>query len=393
MVTPPNLETQLRSANVGDDLINLLCVEDNLDVQSFGLLALTLHELDTRMQSIAEELLRELSRKEIITLLQIWTNANAKETVASPANDHQPHMSSGNAASSWAETFPPKLTGSAIRQLRLDYESSYPSELLPGPRLLALTHAQLSKKEWKWIHWRMRLSQSQHDNHVSTRPKKLAKIESLAMQDLILDDVPQRELPTQLGIAQLTQLLTLQAVAIALCKGAHLHVLKQYVQKFVRLATTRYDADANLRGPNTQEMMHADQMIWQKNSDLFNLRDWTLDDCFHELTDVRSDLEALLQPRPMSRAPAPSQPAKGKGKGSKGKGKFKSKQQPTATVRQQWVTEMQKDGKNSTLCLRFNQGTCKDPQCRYAHACCVAKPNGQACGGSHSALQHNATPH
>ena len=224
MATPPNLETQLRSANVGDDLINLLCVEDNLDVQSFGLLALTLHELDTRMQSIAEELLREFSRKEIITMRQIWTNANAKETVASPANDHQPHMSSGNAASSWAETFPPKLTGSAIRQLRLDYESSYPSELLdsdnmPGPRLLALTHAQLSKKEWKWIHWRMRLSQSQHDNHVSTRPKKLAKIESLAMQDLILDDVPQRELPTQLGIAQLTQLLTLQAVAIAHAKG------------------------------------------------------------------------------------------------------------------------------------------------------------------------------
>ena len=50
------------------------------------------------------------------------------------------------------------------------------------------------------------------------------------MTELLLDEVPSRDLPSQMGIAQLTQVLMLQAFAIALCKGAHLHVLKTYGQ-------------------------------------------------------------------------------------------------------------------------------------------------------------------
>ena len=145
-------------------------------------------------------------------------------------------------ASGWSETFPAKLDANMLRQMQLDFETAYPSERLdpnsmPGARLLALTAHQLKKGEWKWIPWTMRLSQSQHELHVSNRPKKLAKLESIQMTELLLDEVPSRDLPSQMGIAQLTQVLMLQAFAIALCKGAHLHVLKTYVAKFVRLAT------------------------------------------------------------------------------------------------------------------------------------------------------------
>eukprot|EP00435_Cladocopium_sp_Y103_P000608 s5486_g1.t1 len=365
MAAPLSLDDQLRTGGVGEDLIQLLCVTDGITLEAFPYLALSLTELDNRMSSLAEEFMRELTRKEVIVLRQIWTQTNQTQVAKAMSSNTQTPEASQTAAMSWADTFPAKLTGATLKQLRLDFESSYPSELLdsdnmPGPRLLAITQAQISKREWKWVHWKIRLSQSQHDNHQSTRLKKLAKVKSLAMQDLILDDVPQRDLPQQLGIAQLTQLLMLQAVAIALCKGAHLHVLKLYVQKFVRLATTRYEGDTSLRSPNTQEMMAADQAIWQKIADLFNLRDWTLDDAVHELTEVRGDLEALLQPRPSMRSSMPVQSVKGKGKGSKGKSKSKGKQ--SASSRPQWVTELQKDGQTQTLCLRYNQGSCRDPQ-------------------------------
>ena len=393
-----SLEAQLRTAGAEEDLIALICETDGMDASSFGLLALSLQELDAHMESFKSELSRDLSRKEIVALRQVWL-ALQKAPFDTKNESKKPDAEAPAVAQSWNDTFPPKLTSDSMRQLRLAFESSYPSELLdadnfPGPRLLALTHSQLSKKEWRWIPWKVRLSQSQHDNHSSARPKKVAKLETLSLQDLVLDDIPQRELPHQLGIAQLTQILMLQATAIALCKGAHLHVLKQYVQKFVRLATTRYDPETSSRNLNTQEMIHADQTIWQKISDLYNLRDWTLDDCVHEFTEVRNNMEALLQPRPVVKQTSSlTSLSKGKGKSkSKSKGKKGSGSASTAP-RSQWGTEVTRDGKTQTLCLRYNQNQCRDPSCKYLHACCVMKANGRPCGGPHPASQHHATPH
>lgn len=223
-------------------------------------------------------------------------------------------------APSWAEAFPTKLSSDQFQQLQLAFETAYPSEILdchsmPGPRLLALTHHQLTKKEWKWIPWNIRLSQQQHDMHAASRPKKIAKLERFSVQDLILDDVPSRDLPIQMGIAQLTQILMLQAVAIALCKGAHLHGLKKYARKFIRLASHRYEADSGLRGPSTQEMLAADQQLWNRMAELYNLRNWTFDDCVHEFTEIRADMESLFQPRPsLKSVSSSSSSSKGKSK-------------------------------------------------------------------------------
>lgn len=180
---------------------------------------------------------------------------------------------------------------------------------------------------------------------------------------------PTRELPQQIGAAQLTQILQLHATSIALCGGAHLDTLKKYVHKFVKVAMTRYEVDTNLRGPTTKEMEAADKQIWCKIADLFNLREWSLDDAMNELTSVRSDIEALLQPRPNIKASMvanQSQASTGKGSG-KGKQKSKSK---TSQGRLPWGTELQRDGKTLTLCLRYNQKSCKNPSYKFHHACC-----------------------
>jgi hypothetical protein len=218
-------------------------LEENFDTASFAMIALTLMELDTIIKAYEADLQREFTRKEVAAFRQLWQFCQQKAQPATP----QPLAASASTAppsiaSGWSETFPAKLDADMLRQMRLDFETAYPSELLdpnsmPGARLLALTAHQLKEGEWKWIPWTMRLSQSQHELHVSNRPKKLAKLESIQMTELLLDEVPSRDLPSQMGIAQLTQVLMLQAFAIALCKGAHLHVLKTYVAKFVRLAT------------------------------------------------------------------------------------------------------------------------------------------------------------
>ena len=281
------------------------------DIRTFAMSSLSLEGFDKVIDAITQQVGRPLSIQEVASLRCVWTDCNASAPAASASSvrpapwQQQPVLSNP----SWTEVFPPKLSVETSKTLQLAFEKNYPSEILdqdslPGPRLMALTHSQLQKKEWRFIPWRYRLSCSQHDMQQSSRPHKIQRLESLAVQDLIVDDVPTQELPQQIGAgaAQLTQILQLQATSIALCSGAHLHTLKKYVHKFVKVAMTRYEADTNLRGPTTKEMEAADKQIWCKIADLFNLREWSLDDAVNELTSVRSDIEALLQPRPNIKA-------------------------------------------------------------------------------------------
>lgn len=405
-VQSPSFREVMQKHAVPLDLQDLL-VQDDFDTPSFAHIAHSMVDLDSVITQLNNDLGRELNRREVAGLRACWRYCQEQLRPSAPASSSQAATAAPvPTAPSWAEAFPQKLASDQLQQVQLAFEAAYPSEILdthttPGPRLMALTHHQLSKKEWKWIPWSIRLSQHQHDTHSASRPKKVAKLESLSVQDLILDDIPNRELPHQLGIAQLTQILMLQAVAIALCKGAHLHGLKQYAHKFIRIASTRYDSDSGLRGPNTQEMMAADQAIWSKISELYNLRAWTLDDCVHEFVEIRSDLESLLQPRPSLKASASvATSVKGKGKSKTAKGKGWGNPAPaqpsgkgSMSRRVQWITELIKENTKHTICIRFNQGLCQDPNCKYLHVCCVAKTNGQPCAQAHTAMQHSQTPH
>ena len=77
------------------------------------------------------------------------------------------------------------------------------------------------------------------------------------------------------------------------------------------------------------------------------------------------------------------------GKGGKSGGKGKD-----AAPDGKWLSTIFMEGKKHTLCMRYQNGTCKDPTtCRFLHRCAVPKPDGTACGGNHPAFQHVATPH
>ena len=81
--------------------------------------------------------------------------------------------------------------------------------------------------------------------------------------------------------------------------------------------------------------------------------------------------------------PPPERATRG-GKGKKG---------ATASAGK-WLSTLFMEGKQHTLCMRYQQGQCKDPStCRYLHRCAVPKSDGTACGGKHPASQHVGTPH
>ena len=62
------------------------------------------------------------------------------------------------------------------------------------------------------------------------------------------------------------------------------------------LAAQSLAPDSGLRAVRTQELLQADRKIWAELASLY-AEGWTLDEALRELTKVRSDLRALLQPR------------------------------------------------------------------------------------------------
>ena len=109
--------------------------------------------------------------------------------------------------------------------------------------------------------------------------------------------------------------------AIALCSGAHLRILKAFDAKVFELATQSLAQDSGLRTVHTAELLQADRKLW---SELAALRSegWSLDQALREMTKVRSDMHALLQPRAKQVIVY-----KGTGAGTgKGKGKDRKRQ-------------------------------------------------------------------
>ena len=333
-----------------------------------------------------------------------------------------------NAGSSWQESWPAKLSAERTAELRKRFEDDYPTELLdsesfPSSRLLALTSKMVADKEIRWLPWKFRLSAKAQDDSLLIRPKKLPRLTELS--DLLLDEAPSRDIhdgPASFNL--INQLLTLATNSIALCRGAHLGSLKLYQKKFLKLCFMKYESASNFRGPTSLEAQAADKRAWELIGELVNIHAWKLDDALHEVTQVRADLSTLLAPpaqipkhllqlkepwrnRQDGKGNRPH--FRGKGKGLKGKHDSsshaedapperatrggKGKKGPTSSAGK-WLSTLLMEGKQHTLCMRYQQGQCKDPStCRYLHRCAVPKSDGTACGGKHPASQHVGTPH
>ena len=255
------------------------------------------------------------------------------------------------------------------------------------------------------------------------RPRKLARTE---LADLILDDVPSRNLPDTLGMFALSKILRLHSVAMAMVTDVHLVTLKKYESTFLRFASARFDNSSGLRPPNALECEQADRRFWEAVSEL-RLQGWSLDDCIHENTAVRSELASLLAPRVFlpkaMRRPEGKGAGGGKGNGpgagfgngrGRGKGRGDGRGRGSglgtgrggsglgnqgnsggsSTNRQEWASSAKINGEVKTLCMRWSQRTgCKNPSCRFEHLCPVKLPSGKVCLGNHPAWQHTDTPH
>ncbi|CAE7542519.1 unnamed protein product [Symbiodinium sp. CCMP2592] len=190
---------------------------------------------------------------------------------------------------SWSEAFPKRLSGEAVRQMIKAFSEKYPSEPLRSP--LAMD-----------------------------------TVEAPRLENLLWEEIPSRELPTQ-GMAKsvMAELLHLQAVAIALADGAHLYTLREMNRKFLVKCFDHLPRDGGLRVPNRLEAENAEKQLWQQIAVLFNEENWTMDQAIREVVVARNELHVLLMPRAVA-PKIPWQPwtphrIKGDGKqGNHGKG-------------------------------------------------------------------------
>ena len=153
------------------------------------------------------------------------------------------------------------------------------------------------------------------------------------------------------------------------------------------------------------EAQQADKRAWEVIADLCNLHQRTLDKAIYEGTEVRSELSALLAPRPaMPKAPAPPLtgfPHQGRGRGNKGKGKEgrgksssgKGQGNRSSSVPGgKWLSALYENGQRKTICVRFQtEEGCHDAHCKYLHVCAVPTPEGRPCAGKHPACRHKST--
>ena len=312
-------------------------------------------------------------------------------------------------ATSWTETFAPKLDAATISALKTAFEISYPSEALepefmPSTRLLSHVRKMVASKDLAFVPWKFSMSVKLHEEHQSLRPAKKARLE---LSDLLLDEVPSRDIPASgtIGVFHLQQLLSLLSVSLALCKAAHFQTLRTYERAFMRLAGS---ADSGLRAPRVEELQAADRQFWYEVNALFQ-KGWTLDDALHEICHVRCLLQSLLQPRPAfpKHLLLPS-PAKGVGKGkgftkkgegvsarAKGSGRTRDGETDDRPPKQPWVNHVIVKGEKLALCMAYNSrpNGCTRKHCKFLHQCCVARGDGSACAGKHAAFEHKTTPH
>ena len=346
-------------------------------------------------------------------LLLAWHRCRQSMDQTSNQVPSQPStpLESTTPASSWSETFPPKLTGEVVAALKQKFKQNYPAEILlpetmPSLRLLSLMHHQKSKNEFRWVPWKFRLSQAKSEEITAGKTTRLAKAEGIHLHSLLLDSPPELQVENgSMGMHALRQTFETFSYAMAMLELAHLATMKQYYMRFINLMATRMDAETGLRNTTILEAQSADKTLMNIACELVVEQKWCFDDAIHEITFIRAEINTLLQPRPKlpkqtfqclestnakgsNKGPRPGPYTKGKG--NKGSGKQSGKSQGKVS----WVTEITANGTKKQLCMRFQSGKCDlGSACRFHHGCAYPLPSGEACGKNHGALMHERTPH
>ena len=135
-----------------------------------------------------------------------------------------------------------------------------------------------------------------HDEReLATYPKKVARME---FQDLLLDEVPTRELGQTMGMFMLQSILHLHSIGVALLGLAHLVTLKEYGRAFLQKASAKYPAGSGLRAPNSVELEWADKQLWGEIASALE-KGWTFDDPVREVVHVRASIRPTCSLDPL----------------------------------------------------------------------------------------------
>ena len=256
-------------------------VSAGLNMELFGTVAVSVDALETELARWIDAELLE-SEAVVMPALRLLFLKHAHPGLL--RGHAAPALQTGNSlpaapSTSWTETFAPKLDAATISALKSAFEISYPSESLepefmPSTRLLSHVRKMVASKDLAFVPWKFRMSVKLHEEHQSSRPAKKARLE---LTDLLLDEVPSRDIPASgaIGMFHLQQLLSLLSVSLALCKAAHLQTLRAYKGAFMRLAGARFSADSGLRAPRVEEWQAADRQVWYEVNALFQ-KGWTM---------------------------------------------------------------------------------------------------------------------
>ncbi|CAE7033136.1 unnamed protein product [Symbiodinium sp. CCMP2592] len=159
----------------------------------------------------------ELSRLQIAQVRAAWAGLSSSASSAPPAVP-----TSASETSSWVETFAPKITALKLTEYKKAFLAAYTSEILspcsmPSLRLVSLAAHQESKKDYKWIPWKHRMSEEKAAELQLSRPAKQPRLEALGISSLLLDEPPTLEVGDNfMGVSAVQRILAIHDVALAM---------------------------------------------------------------------------------------------------------------------------------------------------------------------------------
>ncbi|CAE7643160.1 unnamed protein product [Symbiodinium sp. CCMP2592] len=339
----------------------------------------------------------EVSLMQRAKLRALWSSlqrrGNAETTPAEPLG------SPAKQGSGWSEAFAPKLDASRVATLKKRFLEAFPSEILtamntPSLRLLSTAVDAEVKRSWSWIPWKSRMTQQMYEDSLMQKLAKRARIETLQLSDLLLDEPPQIDInDSTMGISMIRRLLEVHDNAFALAGTAHLARLKAYTSKFLSLVSQKFPPETNLRPPSVLDAQQADKHLWSCIFQLVIEKEWQVNDailstssqrsaatCHHGCSLVPKRLPPAIVGRTRRVAAITAHPPRRQVVApARARGKTKNPtKQGTQPKGVQWVREFKEGSQVKKLCIGWQIGKCqRGKSCEFTHGC--PKPDGSPC--------------
>ncbi|CAE7194755.1 unnamed protein product [Symbiodinium sp. CCMP2592] len=229
----------------------------------------------------------EVSLMQRAKLRAVWSSLQRRGNAeTAPA---EPLGSPAKQGSGWSE-----LDASRVATLKKRFLEAFPSEILTA------------------IPWKSRMTQQMYEDSLMQKPAKRARIETLQLSDLLLDEPPQIDInDSTMGISMIRRLLEVHDNALALA---------------------------------------ADKHLWSCIFQLVIEKEWQVNDAIYEFTEIRGDMSSWLQPRAKAASASNRRPYTPGGRDNR----------PHPAARGvQWVREFKEGSQVKKLCIGWQIGKCQ----------------------------------